>query len=75
MRCCICGKDMSGQPVMQDNNAGVVYCMNDYSYFDSFQHYNPFTACKNCGFKFSKEYSEFYKGKGSKCPACGKNLD
>jgi len=65
---------MSGQPVMQDRNAGVVYCMNDYSYFDSFQHYNPFTSCPKCGFKYSKEYSTFYHGKDSKCPECGNSL-
>ena len=74
MRCCICGKDMTNQPAMQDNLTGVVYCSSHSEYFYSLKNPDSFPFCQKCGFKYSPTHSQFAQGESQKCPACGNSL-
>lgn len=73
MRCCICGQDMTGKPVMQDRMTGVVYCQTDSEYFYSLKDPRAFASCESCGFKYSNAYSLFAKDVTSRCPNCQAN--
>ena len=73
-RCCICGRNMVGQPIMQDRMTGAVYCRQHSGYFDALKDPSLFSSCARCGFKYSRHYSEFAKGDSPSCPSCGASL-
>ncbi len=68
--CSICGRDMTGQPVMADRLTGATYCSNDSEYLDSLKNPDSLSTCGSCGFKYSKAYSKFATGDNPKCPRC-----
>jgi hypothetical protein len=72
--CCICGANMSGQPIMQDGMTGAVYCSDDADYFELLKEPQAFSACPACGFKYSSAYSRFAKGSTPECPGCHSRL-
>ncbi len=74
MICCICGKDMTGQPVMKDRMSGAVYCYEDREYFYSIQDPASLSACPRCGFRYSATWSTFLHSSAPACPACGAEL-
>lgn len=74
MRCCICGEDQTGRPVVQDNVTGAVYCYTDREFSFSLKDRASFSTCRRCGFKYSASYSAFARGDAPTCPQCGANL-